>query len=277
MSEKDTGSFRFGSLDDTQESPLAEDPVLTDLQVRKIGRRFWWLLVIMILFVGGLFAAGYVDLTNRFSVQKTTGIREIENIAAVFQDRLDDYQKRLEVLESSLNEQMAALDQKTVVWQKDLASLRKTVEALDLSGAVAKEQKALLQEIRKEIDPLNQQIQGVKADLAALDKTMAARIAPLSESLSQNTRAISDLQNRIGPVSGQIVDKDQMDLELLKLKKAYQQNLSAELSGLQKQIGLLTERLQRLESRPMPRADSPAASGQPTATGGSGIREQPLP
>ena len=65
----------------------------------------------------------------------------------------------------------------------------------------------------------------------------------------------------LGPVAGRIVDKDQMDLEMLKLKKAYQQNLAAEISGLQKQIGLLTERLERLESRTRSQAATPPARG----------------
>ena len=146
-----------------------------------------------------------------------------------------------------------------------------------MSGAVAAQQKALLQEVRKEIAPLNQQVEAFQADLAAVGKKLDARMAPLSESLAQNTQAIANLQSRIGPIAGQIVDKDQMDLELLKLKKAYQQNLSAEISGLQKQIGLLTERIQRLESRPAPGAGSPAPAGTGGAGPAGGIREQPLP
>jgi uncharacterized coiled-coil protein SlyX len=277
MSEKDTGSFRFGTMEDTEEIPLSEDAALTDLQIRKVGRRFWWLLLIMVLFVGGLFAAGYIDLTNRFSIQKTTGIREIENIATVFQDRLDEFQKRLDGLETSLTEQMVALDQKTVVWQKDLATLRKTVEALDLSAAVAQEQKAVLQEVRKELAPLDKRLQQLQTDLTALEKNLTDRVAPLSGSLAQNAQAIAKLQSRLGPVAGQLVDKDQMELELLKIKKAYRQNLAAEISGLQKQIGLLTERLERMESRSPTRGASPGASGQPGATESGGIREQPLP
>ena len=269
MSEKDTGSFRFGTLEDAEALPLSEDSALVELQVRKIGRRFWWLLVVMVLLVGGLFTAGYIDLKNRFSAQKTTGIREIENISAVFQDRLDEFQNRLEGIEASFSKEMAALDQKTVVWQKDLAALRKTVEQLDLSGAVAEEQKAILAEVRKEVAPLDQKVQTLRSELTALDKKVAARIEPLNQSLAQNTQAITSLQERLGPIAGQIVDKDQMDLELLKLKKAHRQNVSDEISGLQKQIGLLTERLQRLESR--------LASGPPAATESGAIREQPLP
>ena len=273
MSAKDTGSFRFGTLDEAEALPLSEDSALAELQIRKIGRRFWWLLIIMVLLVGGLFTAGYMDLKNRFSTQKTTGIREIENIAAVFQDRLDEFQKRLESLESNLGKEMAAIDQKTVVWQKDLAALRQTVEQLDVSGAVAEERKALLAEVRKELAPLDQKVQTLQTDLGALDQKMTERIAPLSQSLAQNTQAIANLQDRLGPIAGQIVHKDQMDLELLKLKKAYRQNLSAEISGLQKAIGLLTERLQRLEGR-LASAAAPAPAA-PTESGG--IREQPLP
>jgi hypothetical protein len=279
MSEKDTGSFRLGTFEETQDMPKEEDRELVDLQIRKLHRRSRWFLVIILLVAVGLFSAGYLDLKKRFSLQQTSGTREIENIAAVFEDRLNEFQKRMDALETSFAKEMEALDQKTVVWQKDLAGLRQTVEKLDLTGVVKKEQKAVLQSVRKELEPMDRNIQSLKSELTDLEKKMAAQLAPLSESLSKNTQEVQNLQKRIGPAFGEIVNKDQMDLELLKIKKAYRQNLTAEISGLEKQIRLLKERLERLEATPAPQAAGPAGR-QPsssTGAGGTGIDEQNLP
>lgn len=282
MNDKDTDSFRLGTFEETREMPVEEDRELVDLQIRKLQRRFRWFVLIVLLVVGGLFTAGYLDLKNRFSMQQTSGTREIENIAAVFQDRLDEFQNRMDGLEASLNKDMAALDQKTVVWQKDLAGLRQTVEKLDLSGAVKKEQKALLQSVRKELEPMDQNLQALKSDMADFEKKMAAQMTPISESLERNAKEVQGLQKRIGPAFGEIVNKDQMDLELLKIKKAYRQNLAAEISGLEKQLRLLAERLERLEAKPAPKAVAPATPrpAQPvpsTGPDGAGIDEQNLP
>ncbi len=283
MNDKDTDSFRLGTFEESREVPVEEDRELVDLQIRKLQRRFRWFLLIVLLAVGGLFSVGYLDLKNRFSMQQTTGTREIENIAAVFEDRLDEFQKRLDELEASLGKKMAAMDQKTVVWQKDLAGLRQTVEKIDLSGAVKKEQKAVLQSVRKEIEPMEQNIQALKSNLTDLEKKITAQMAPLSESLARNSKEVQTLQKRIGPAFGEIVNKDQMDLELLKIKKAYRQNLAAEVSGLEKQLRLLVERLERLEAKPAPKAAVPAGPppAQPVpssnAAGATGIDEQNLP
>lgn len=273
MSQEDMGSFRFGTLSPAEgEGPPDDDNGLVELQLRKINRRFWWLLIVTILLVGGLFSAGYLDLKKRFSVQQTSGVREIETISAVLEDRLNEHQTRLDALDASLIQETDALDKKTVVWQKDLAALRQTVEQLDLTGTVQKEQKALLQQVGKDIAPLEQKIAALQTDLAGIEKKIAAQVAPLSEALAKNAEQITRLRNRIDPITGEILSKDALDLELLMLRKTQRQSLVDEISGLQRQIGLLIERVQRLESRPAAVVPPPASGTSP-----GGIQEQPLP
>lgn len=279
MTEKNTGSFRLGTLEDTRETPTVEDNELVALQVKKLNRRFRWLLIITVFVVGGLFTVGYLDLKNRFSMQKNSGTREIQNISAIFEDRLNELQKQSDGLESSLAKEMAALDQKTIVWQKDLTALRNKIDKLDLSGAVKKEQKVVLEEVRKSIEPLDQKIKSIQSDQAGIEQKILAQTTPLSESLARHAKDVERLKTVIGPTPGEIVNKDQMELELLKIKKAYRQNLAAEISGLEKQIRLLVERMKKLENRPSSGTSMPSTSGQPktgptTNTDNSGIQEQ---
>jgi chromosome segregation ATPase len=279
MSENTTGSFRLGTLEDTREVHPVEDNEIVNLQVKKMNRRFRWLLIITVIVIGGLFTIGYLDLKNRFSVQKNSGTREIQNISAIFEDRLNELQKRSDDLESSLSKEMSDLDQKTVVWQKDLTALKNRIEKLDLSGAVKKEQKAVLQQVRKDIEPLNQQLKSIQTDLAGVEQKIQTQITPLSESLARNAKDVERLKTLIGPAPGEIVNRDQMELELLKIKKAYRQNIAVEIAGLEKQIRLLTERLERLEVKPSSGVTTPATSGKPksgstTNTGNTGIQEQ---
>ena len=285
MNANDSDSFRLGTLDDTGEiTPAVDDTELFELQLKKMKRRLRWFMVLIILLVAALFAVGYLDLKNRFSLQANSGIREIENISAVFEDRFNELQKRIDDVGNSLSQEMSALDQKTVVWQKDLAALRQTVEKVDVSGAVEKEQKALLQEVGKQIAPLEERIKSLRAELAALDKKLSSQITPLSESVSGTTQKLETLQNRIGPLTGEIVSRDMLDLELLKLRKAYRQSVTDEVSGLDKQVRLLMEKVDRLERR-MSSTTAPSSSttgpssgrAQPSTGGATGIQEQPLP
>jgi len=277
MNTNDSDSFRLGTLNDTGEITRSVDDVERfELQLKKVKRRLRWFMVLLILLVGILFAAGYWDLKNRFSMQANSGVREIANISAIFEDRFNELQKRIDDVGNSLSEEMAAMDQKTVVWQKDLAALRQTVEKLDVSGMVEKKQKAVLQEVRKELAPLDERIKSLQSELTALDKKMQSQIKPLSQSLASNTQKIEAVQNRIGPLSGELVNRDMLDLELLKLRKANRQALTEEFSGLDKQIRLLTEKVDRLERR-LAAAASPARNTPTPAGNAAGIQEQPLP
>jgi len=282
MSINDSGSFRLGTLEDTADTAPVDDSELFELQLKKVRRRFRWSMFLLILLVGILFGVGYWDLKSHFSMQTNSGIREIENISTVFEDRFNELQKRIDDVGNSLSQEMTALDQKTVVWQKDLAALRQTVEKLDVSGVVAKQQKALLEEVRKEIDPLDQRLKALQGELATVEKKLSSQVAPLTESLAGNTQKIEALQSRIGPLKGEIVSRDMLELELLKIRNAYRQSISDELSGLNKQIRLLTEKVERLEGR-LGSGNAPAggtgASGnvQPATRNAPGIQEQTLP
>jgi archaellum component FlaC len=284
MSANDSDSFRLGTLDDTGEiAPPVNDVELFELQLKKVKRRLRWFMFLLILLVAILFSAGYVDLKNRFSMQTNSGIREIENISTVFEDRFNELQKRIDDVGNSLSQEMTALDQKTVVSQKDLAALRQTIEKLDVSGVVEKKQKAILQEVRKEVAPLDQRIKSLQSELAVLDKKLQSQLQPLSESLASNTQRIEALKNRIGPLSGEIVNRDMLDLELLKLRKAYRQSMTEEISGLDKQLRLLSEKVERLERRlasgiaPAGSSGAPSGSAPPSTGNTTGIQEQPLP
>lgn len=284
MSIQDSGSFRLGSLDDTGEvsQVQAEDVELFEIQLKKTRRRFRWSLFLLLVLFGAVFTVGYLDLKKRFSMQSTSGIREIENVSAVLEDRLNELQKRIDDLGDLFVQDMTALDQKTVVWQKDLAKLRQTVEKLDVSGTVKKERQSVLQEVRKEIGPLEKSIASMRTDLDGIEQKMDSKITPLSESVTSTKQKVEALQNRIGPLSGGIVDRDTLDLELLKIRKSYRQGISDEISGLERQIRLLTEKVERLENRMTAGSVSSAPSkqpsaGQPVPAGNTGIQEQTLP
>jgi hypothetical protein len=49
-----------------------------------------------------------------------------------------------------------------------------------LSGAVKKEQQAFLQEVRKDLEPLDQKMASIQSDLAGVEKKLSAQMAPLS-------------------------------------------------------------------------------------------------
>ncbi len=278
MTENETSSFRLGSgtIEDTSETKTADDG-LHQIPVRKLARRSritsFLLLVLMLL----MFAWGYWDLQGRFDHQANTGNREIKNIAAVFDDRLNELDTRFAAVEEKTQADFAKLDKLSVKLQKNIGELQKSMAAIDLSGTMRKEKKAMLAQMQKAFAPIKADIDSLSKDLGTFDQRVRTQLVPLEKQLGQTREELAALQQAIKTAAGESIDRDEMALEMLKVKKTYQQQIASEAAAIRKQVSLLTERMERLESKLRAiNARAPTPSGTNT-TAGKGIQEQNLP
>ena len=153
MTDNETPSFRLGSgpLEDPLETE-APDESLSQIRIKKLQRRgrltSFFLQCLTVL----LFAWGYWDLQSRFAHQANSGNREIKNISAVFDDRLNQLDQKFVTIENQIGAEFAKLDKLTVKLQKDMGQLQKNLDAIDLSSSIRKEQKALRAQMQIRLD-----------------------------------------------------------------------------------------------------------------------------
>jgi chromosome segregation ATPase len=225
-----------------------------------------------------MFAWGYWDLLGRFDRQANTGNREIKNIAAVFEDRLNELDGKFATLETQLTEDVAKFDKLTVKLQTQIGALQKSMEAIDVSGTMRKEKKAMLDQVQKTFAPIKADIDNLSKDLGAFDQRIRDQMRPLEKQVSQTQESLALLQKSVKADANERLTRDDMALELLKVKKSYQQQVMTETGAVRKQVSLLTERLERLESR-VRAVRTVAPSPVPAAPSGPGskIQEQNLP
>lgn len=152
------------------------------------------------------------------------------------------------------------------------------MDAIDLSGTMRKEKKAMLDQMQKTFAPIKADIDTLSKDLGAFDQRIRDQLRPLEKQVGQTKESLALLQKTIKADADERLTRDDMALEMLKVKKSYQQQISSETSAVSKQVSLLTERLERLESR-MRAIRTMAPSPAPAAPAGSGskIQEQNLP
>ena len=279
MTENETSSFRLGSgtIEETAEVKVSDDG-LHQIPIRKLARRSritsFLLLVLMIL----MFAWGYWDLQGRFDRQANTGNREIKNISAVFEDRLNELDSRFAAIEKKSQADFAKLDKLTVKLQKNIGELQKSMAAIVLSGTMRKEKKAMLDQMQKAFAPIKADIDSLSKDLGTFDQRVRTQLAPLAKQLGQTRDELSALQQTIKAAAGESIDRDEMALEMLKVKKTYQQQIASEAALIRKQVSLLDERMERLESKLRAlNTRAPAPSGKNTTSAGRDIQEQNLP
>ena len=279
MMEDESSSFRLGSepLEEAPERPAPDDS-LHHIKLKKMARRNRLITLLLLGLMLLMFAWGYWDLLGRFDRQANTGNREIKNIAAVFEDRLNELDGKFATLETQLTEDVAKFDKLTVKLQTQIGALQKSMEAIDVSGTMRKEKKAMLDQVQKTFAPIKADIDNLSKDLGAFDQRIRDQMRPLEKQVSQTQESLALLQNSVTADADERLTRDDMALELLKVKKSYQQQVMTETGAVRKQVSLLTERLERLESR-MRAVRTVAPSPVPAAPSGSGskIQEQNLP
>ena len=279
MMEDESSSFRLGSepLEEAPERPAPDDS-LHHIKLKKMARRNRLITLLLLGLMLLMFAWGYWDLLGRFDRQANTGNREIKNIAAVFEDRLNELDGKFATLETQLTEDIAKFDKLSVKLQAQIGALQKSIEAIDVSGTMRKEKKAMLDQVQKTFAPIKADIDNLSKDLGAFDQRIRDQMRPLEKQVSQTQESLALLQNSVKADADERLTRDDMALELLKVKKSYQQQIMAETGAVRKQVSLLTERLERLESR-MRAVRTLAPSPVPATPSGSGskIQEQNLP
>jgi chromosome segregation ATPase len=279
MTENESSSFRLGSgpIEDAPQ-PEVPDDSLSQIHIKKLQRRGRITTFLLLCLTILLFAWGYWDLHNRFAHQANSGNREIKNITTVFDDRLNQLDQKFATIENQMGENFAQLDKLTVKLQEEIGQMQQNLGAIDVSGTMRKEKKAIQDEMQKALAPLKKDIDSLSQNVDASDSRVKTQLAPLEKEMAQMRQALTRLEKSIKAAAGASISQDDMALEMLKVKKAYQQKISSEAANIRREINLLAERLERIESKVRAaKAVSPPPSQSPGPLPGSGIQEQNLP
>ncbi len=291
MTENETSSFRLGSgpIEEPSE-PEPQEDTLAQLRFKRLARRIRITTLLLLILMIALFALGYWDLQGRFNQQANTGNREIQNITAIFEDRLNQLDQKLVDIEKQFGEDLAKIDKLTVNLHKDMGQLQKNLDAIDLSGTLRKEQKALRAQMQKDFAPIKKDIDSLSKNMGAFDKRIKNQMAPLEKKLNQTRNDLAALDKALKASANDLaaldkalkastaesVNKDVLSLEMLKVKKAYQQQVASETAAFRKQTGILTERLERLEAKLRELQRVPRSTPGTGPISGGGIQEQNL-
>ena len=130
--------------------------------------------------------------------------------------------------------------------------------------------------MQKTFAPIKKDIDNLSKNMGAFDKRIKDQMVPLEEKLTQTRNDLAALDKALKAATAASVSRDALSLEILKVKKAYQQQVTAETSALRKQTGILVERLERLEGKLRDLQRTPASAPRTGPASGTGIQEQNL-
>lgn len=301
MSDQDR--FRFKISDEEPELGFHDEELKR--RVGKLGQRvsFLTLLLPCLLALGGYVA--YRDLRLRASQVQTIEIQSFDRRTTEADQKLSALAARMGEFEAGLAARVEGVRTSVASLQEDLRKTQARLEAADASLQATAAAKADRKEIAEQAARTDAALAAVARDLQTVTKDLQA-LAPFREELGSAAALRGDLgkvserlqklENSIGKdltgLAGYVertkgdlekikadvaglqarkLDREAMDLEVLKTKRLYQMALDNEVGRIDRSITTLQRRLDQVEKAFGARSSVPAL---PPLTGG--VKEQPL-
>ncbi|UCD77059.1 MAG: hypothetical protein JSW26_16705 [Desulfobacterales bacterium] len=269
MAEEFPPKFKFNGDEQEPESFYQEE--LKDLRVEKLSQRLTLLSILLPCLVGVAIYFGYRDLSGRVSQSYDTGSlevqqleKQIENLAKDFNDKLIVFSTTLSTQDkdfgTSVEGRLSAISKNIDELQKNLTSLNEnlkrtgeTIESLDASKVDQKSHAVAIEKINGAIAPLQAEldklknmgrdIKTVSNDIAVLKNELTNQLATVAANIEQNNKDYQEIKDSLAKLSGKIVDQDTLDLEILKIKKHFQNQISKEVSDLNQKMDSLKKEI----------------------------------
>ncbi len=298
MAEEHPSEFRFNGDNAEPESFYHEE--LKDLRVEKLSQRITLLSILLPCLIAVALYVGYQSLSGRIGRSDNTGSQEIQRLTAELDDLSKTFNEKLITFSTTLSTQdkdfgasiegrLFGITQAIDKLQKKVDSLnenlkrdfgenQKIIEKLQVAKADKKNLAVAVEKINASIKPLQTELQELKAvrndlsavsvDLRKLDGKLTTELdaaAARSDQINQNYR---QLEASLAKLSGQTVDKDALALEMFKIKKNVQRQITEAVSDLNQRLNALQTRIDNAEKaagyqkQSMKEASQKAASSQ---------------
>ena len=311
MADENPSEFRFNG--DEQEPETFYHEELKDLRVEKLSQRLTLFSILLPCLVAVTIYLGYRELSGRLSRSQDSGSIEVQRLAEKIEDLSKSFNEKLITFSTTLSTQdkdfgtsiegrLFSINKNIDGLQKNFKSLndnlnrdlkqnRDTLEKLKASKVDKKSQAVALEKINAALNPLQQELQTLKtirqdfktvsADIKNLESKLSREIATAAATATQVSQDYDQLQASLMKLSELTIDKDELALELFKIKKNFQNQISGEISELNRRLDGIEKQIDDIENlsktqkqslKKLSRQTVPPASGTADTTGSQTAR-----
>ena len=282
IDDEQYSSFKFNGDDD--EEPDSEQTIYReearDRRVEKLSHRVTIISILIPVLIGVIFYIAYREITGRVSQSQDTGAMEIQNLSSKLEENFDKLSVKYSELEAALSQKLEALEKVDRSMKANLKQAEDTVAKINASKVDKKDQEDAIAKIDKALNPIRQEIKTIKAattdvqaqnnDLkqqldalsANLIKLSASTEKTLKESAALHTKELTAIQSELSTLSGKKMDKDSLQLELLKARKLFQRDLDVTKAAIDKRLSSMLRKIKDLEKVVQAPLSSSGTSGQ---------------
>ncbi|MGD2186700.1 MAG: hypothetical protein PVI71_11265 [Desulfobacterales bacterium] len=286
IDDEQYSSFKFnGDEEPETEQTLYQDEA-KERRLEKISHRVTIISILIPVLIGVVFYIAYRDITSRVSLSQDTGAMEIQNLSAQLQDKFDDLSAKTSELEASVVQKLAALEKVDKAMKANLKSAEETVSKISATKADKKDQQNAIAKIDTALNPIREELKdlstiqndlkAVTAELQSLDKDVQQKLTTMSANIDKALQDLTKIQSDMSALSNQKLDKDTLQLELLKAKKRYQKELDLTKAALDKRLTSILRKIRDLEKIAQAPLAAPKPSSGTNSAGSANIVEQEI-
>lgn len=277
MADENPPEFRFDG--DEQEPETFYHEELKDLRVEKLSQRLTLLTILLPCLIAVAIYFGYQNLSDRVSQSYDTGSLEVQRLTKELEDLSRNFNEKLITFSTTLSTQdkdfgtsiegrlfavkknMDELQNEFKSFgeglRQDLEQNQDTIEKLKASKADKKSLAVAVEKINAAIKPLQDELQELKSikkelttvsgDIKKLESKLTNNLVVLSAKTDQFGKEYEQLAASLAKLSDNAIDKDALALEIFKLKKNFQSQLSGEVVDLNQRLDAIQKQIDGID------------------------------
>ncbi|MGD2098887.1 MAG: hypothetical protein PVG35_15000 [Desulfobacterales bacterium] len=264
-------SFKFEGNDeepDSEQEVYRED--VKDRKVEKLSHRVTIISILIPVLIGAIFYIAFREITSRVNQSQDVGAMEIQTLSSQLEERFDVLSSKYNDLEAALNEKLAQLEKVDLAMKANLKEAEDTVAKINATKADKKDQQEVVAKIDAALKPVHKELKDLAAmrddiktvseDMTALNKDLKQQLSTLSKNVDKSLSDLARIQSDITTLSERKMDKDALQLELLKARKNFQRDLDVAKLAIDKRLDSMLRKIKDLEKL----AQAPLASPGPS-------------
>jgi septal ring factor EnvC (AmiA/AmiB activator) len=273
MIDDDSKDFKIDAIEDENHLDSLYQEEMKDLRMEKLSHRVTIISILIPCLIGVILFIVYRDLTGRVSRTEFTGTKEVQALSKELEEKFKNLSTQYTDLQTSLSKKIVSVEKATSGLTENLKALNNSVKSVkqnqnksqtNLKSIIEskvdkKEQAATIAKINNSLGPLRKEVEALapvsknlsklSSQMQALDKNLKAELTSLSATITKTTNDLNQIQTSLSILADQKLDRESVDLEMLKAKKNYERALDQAVLKIEERIDLLLNRTKQLENK----------------------------
>jgi len=279
IDDEEYSSFKFEGDEEPDSGEAIYQEETKDRRVEKLSHRVTIISILIPVLIGVVFYMAYRDITSRVSRSQDTGAMEIQNLSAQLEENFAKLSAKYGELENALTQKLADLEKVDKAMKTNLKQAEEAVANINATKADKKDQQETIARIDTALIPIRQELKiitSVTTELQTQNNDLKQQLATLSADTAKSLKELAAIQTGLSSLSSQKMNKDELQLELLKVRKNFQRDLDSTKADLEKNMASMLKKIKDLEKIAQAPPSTPKSTRQTASPGPGGIVEQEI-